>query len=107
MTMALKWIIKKYYGWEHKSDKEQRIIKDLIYYRIKNVIARLACLFPLPIGILFSVFGSDKQAQGKHHYGASYGKFLRASAIGQSSSSRSALAGTGTELAGRPCWPGR
>src|SRR5215471_10260599 len=68
-TIPIKWILKKYYDWEHKSYNEQIIIK----YRIKNVLATILCLLPLTIGMLFTFFGSDKGMRG----GASLWRELR------------------------------
>ena len=102
-TIPIKWILKKYYDWEHKSYNEQIIIK----YRIKNVLATILCLLPLPIGMLFTFFGSDKEMRGGIIMARATGSSFGASAIGQSSSSRSVLVVMGTESAGRLCWPGR
>ncbi len=77
MVMAIKLLPKKYYGWDHKSDYEKFFIKRVIYYHLKNVIATIACIIPFHIGRLFSFFGTDKEQEGGHHYGATYGKLLR------------------------------
>jgi hypothetical protein len=75
--MTIKSLIKRYYGWDQKSDHDKIVVKGVIYYRLKNAIATLVCLFPFSIGGLFSFFGSDKEQEGGHHYGATYGKLLR------------------------------
>ncbi|MGH7052334.1 MAG: hypothetical protein ACREE4_04425 [Stellaceae bacterium] len=71
--MFLLSIIKRYSKWDRKSYRE----KTIIYYRFKKVFATIVNLIPLPIGILFNLFGTDKEQNGGHHYGATYGTVLR------------------------------
>lgn len=65
--------LRKLTGWDRKSYRE----KTIVYYRLKNALATLICVIPLPAKMLFSLFGSDKEKKGGHHYGATYGMFLR------------------------------
>ena len=65
-------LVKRCIRWEHQSYRQK-----LIYYRLATVLANLICLIPFPIAWLFRFFGSDKDREGDHLYGTTYGTILR------------------------------
>lgn len=64
---------KKVIGWDRRSwyDKARTLFK------AKGALTIGLCLIPLSASTLFRIFGSDKEQDGGHHYGRTYGNIFR------------------------------
>lgn len=49
----------------------------LFRYRLASLHAALTCFLPRPLWKIFSLYWSDKHEDGGHHYGFTYGEYLR------------------------------
>lgn len=61
-------LIQRLIGWHARPEREQYLLR----YRAYAVLANLIAPLPVPLGRLFTLFGSDKQKPGWHNYGPAY-----------------------------------
>ncbi len=77
MVNLLEQRIKKFIHWEARTEEEKKLFHyqfEKFKYYIRNLIATLLCLIPIPLTILLRFSGSDKHQPNGHLYGFAYAR---------------------------------